>query len=101
MARKISARALCLSLAGLSGTPSHALEPIDLGPFSTISDVGELSRKTLVTFDRSSGIYFVSASGDNIWGEKDSFGFVWRELQGEASIGARVHFIGKSAEPHR
>lgn len=88
-------------LTTLLSTSGHALEPLDLGPFSTISEVGELSRKTLVTFDRSSGIYFVSAAGENIWGEKDAFGFVWRELEGEASIGARVHLMGKSAQAHR
>lgn len=97
----ISARTLGVFLATLFSASSLALEPIDLGPFSTISDVGELSRKTLVTFDRSSGIYFVSAAGENIWGQRDAFGFVWRELQGEASIGARVHLMGKSAQPHR
>lgn len=101
MARKNWTRACCFTFAALFGSSSLALEPIDLGPFSTISDVGELSRKTLVAFDRSSGIYFVSASGENIWGERDAFGFVWRELQGEASIGARVHLIGKSSQPHR
>ena len=79
MARKVSKRAFSLALATLFVTSSLALEPIDLGPFSTISDVGDLSRKTLVTFDRSSGIYFVSAAGENIWGQKDAFGFVWRD----------------------
>jgi hypothetical protein len=96
----ISTRAFCL-LVTLLSVSGQALEPLDLGPFSTISEVGELSRKTLVTFDRSSGIYFVSAAGENIWGEKDAFGFVWRELQGEASIGARVHLMGKSSQAHR
>jgi TolB protein len=74
---------------------------VDLGPFTGTSDVGELSRKTLVTYDRSSGIYFLSAAGENMWGERDAFGFVWKEMKGDASIGARVHFIGKSAQPHR
>jgi TolB protein len=73
----------------------------DLGPFTESADVGELSRKTLVTYDRSSGIYFLSAAGENIWGGRDAFGFVWKEMKGDASIGARVHLIGKSAQPHR
>ncbi len=50
----------------------------DLGPFTTISDIGDLGRKTLVTYERSSGIYFISAAGENIWGERDAFGFVPR-----------------------
>jgi TolB protein len=73
----------------------------DLGPFTEASDVGEVSRKSLVTYDRSSGIYFLSASGENMWGERDAFGFVWKQTKGDASIGARVHFMGKSTQPHR
>ena len=73
----------------------------DLGPFTETSDVGAVSRKSLATYDRSSGIYFLSASGENMWGERDAFGFVWKEMKGDASIGARVHFMGKSTQPHR
>jgi TolB protein len=74
---------------------------VDLGPFTTTTDIGDLGRKTLVTYERSSGIYFISAAGENIWGERDAFGFVSKELKGDASIGARIRFMGKSAQPHR
>jgi hypothetical protein len=95
MARMNCTRAL---LALLFSSPCWSA---DLGPFTEASDVSEVSRKTLVTYDRSSGIYFLSASGENMWGERDAFGFVWKEMKGDASIGARVHFIGKSTQPHR
>ncbi|HEX6637252.1 MAG TPA: hypothetical protein VF033_06310 [Steroidobacteraceae bacterium] len=90
-----------LAMTALWIATAQAQAPQDLGPFTTLSDVGDLARKTLVTYDRSSGIYFLSAAGENIWGERDAFGFVWKEMKGDASIGARVHFMGKSAEPHR
>src|SRR5690349_2014803 len=83
------------------GSCCHAQQPQDLGPFTTVSDVGEVSRKTIATYDRSSGIYFISAAGENMWGERDAFGFVWKELKGDASIGARVRLMGKSNQPHR
>lgn len=98
MARMYCAIALTFALAGAA---SQAQQPQDLGPFATISDVGEVSRKTLATYERSSGIYFISAAGENMWGERDAFGFVWKEMKGDASIGARVKFMGKSAQPHR
>jgi hypothetical protein len=91
-------RALVLAFLG---TVCHAQQPQDLGPFATISDVGDVSRKTIATYDRSSGIYFISAAGANMWGERDAFGFVWKEIKGDTSIGARVRFMGKSAQPHR
>src|SRR5690349_5307686 len=74
---------------------------VDLGPFTTTTDIGDLGRKTLVTYERSSGIYFISAAGENMWGERDAFGFVSKQMKGDASIGARIHFMGKSAQPHR
>jgi TolB protein len=73
----------------------------DLGPFTTTTDIGDLSRKTLVSYERSSGIYFISAAGENMWGERDAFGFVSKEMKGDAAIAARVRFMGKSAQAHR
>ena len=91
----------CALLAALAIAPCWSQDAPDLGPFTTISDVGAVSRKALVTYDRSSGIYFLSAGGENMWGERDAFGFVWKELKGDAAIAARVRFMGKSAQPHR
>jgi TolB protein len=76
-------------------------QPPDLGPFTTLSDVGDVSRKTIATYDRSSGIYFISAAGENIWGERDAFGFLSKEMKGDASIGARVRFMSKGGHAHR
>jgi hypothetical protein len=100
MAWSVCFRALLVPLLML-GMPCPAQDAQDLGPFTAIADVGEVGRKTLVTYERSSGIYFISAAGENIWGERDAFGFVWKDMKGDASIGARVRFMGKSAQPHR
>lgn len=85
----------------LLSTSVTAQQPPDLGPFTTLSDIGDVSRKSIATYDRSSGIYFISASGENMWGERDAFGFVWKDMKGDANIGARVRFMGKSDQPHR
>lgn len=91
-----------LALALLAFTVAcPAQSPQDLGPFTTVSDIGDLGRQTLVTYDRSSGIYFISAAGENLWGERDAFGFVSKEVKGDVQIGARVRFMGKSAQPQR
>lgn len=94
-------RALCGVFAALLSASSNAQQPQDIGPFSAVSDVGEPGRQTVVTYDRSSGIYFVSAAGENIWGGSDAFGFIWKEMKGDASIGARVRLMGSSPQPHR
>ena len=96
MARMSVTRAL---LALLLSAPCWSQQ--DLDPFTTTTDIGDVSRKTIVTYDRSSGIYFISAAGENLWGERDAFGFVSKQMKGDASIGARIRFMGKSAQPHR
>ena len=95
------ARMYCALALLFIASAAAAQTPPDLGPFTTLSDVGDVSRKTIATYDRSSGIYFISAAGDNMWGERDAFGFAWKEMKGDASIGARVRFMGKSEQPHR
>jgi TolB protein len=95
------ARMYCALFLLINAATSAAQAPADLGPFTALSDVGDLSRKSIVSYDRSSGIFFLSAAGDNIWDERDAFGFVWKEMKGDASIGARVRFMGKSGQPHR
>jgi hypothetical protein len=94
-------RLLCAAGLLLACAASSAQQPQDLGPFTNVSDIGDVSRKTLVTYDRSSGIYFISAAGENLWGERDGFGFVWKEMKGDASIGARVRFMSKGGHAHR
>jgi TolB protein len=88
----------CALLLLLSSTPARAE---DLGPFKTVTDIGDVARKTIVTYERSSGIYFISAAGENMWGERDAFGFVSKEMKGDAAIAARVRFMGKSSQAHR
>lgn len=95
MAWKCALFVLAGTLAGATAVAD------DLGPFTTTTDVGDVARKTIVTYERSSGIYFVSAAGENMWGERDAFGFVSKEMKGDAAIAARVRFMGKSTQPHR
>jgi hypothetical protein len=73
----------------------------DLGPFTSLTDIGDLGRRSIVTYDRSSGIYFLSASGENIWGEQDAFGFVSKPLKADAAIGARMRFMSKGGHAQR
>lgn len=60
-----------------------------------------MSRRTLVTYERSSGIYFIGAAGGNIWGERDAFGFLWKEIKGDIAISARVRFVSSGGHAHR
>jgi TolB protein len=88
--------ALCIA-ALLAGSAQAA----PVGAFADATDVGTLSRPTEAAFDAATGIYTIGASGANMWGERDAFGFVWKPMQGDVALAARIELQGESAQPHR
>jgi regulation of enolase protein 1 (concanavalin A-like superfamily) len=69
-----------------------------LGAFSHSGDVGNPAIKGSVEF--SDGQYRISGSGANIWAKQDQFQYVWREMTGNFTVTATMHFVGEGAE-HR
>ena len=69
-----------------------------LGLFSNSGDVGNPAIKGSAQF--SDGQYRITGSGANIWGKRDEFQYVWREISGDFTVTATVQFLGKGAE-HR
>src|SRR4051812_24546999 len=90
-------RASSLLLAVL--TLPAAAAPI--GAFTQAGDVGGVTRPVEARFDPASGAYLVGAGGDNIWGSRDAFGYVWKQTRGDLTLAARVELQGDSAQGHR
>ena len=76
----------------------HA-EPV--GMFTDVKDVGAVSRATEASYESTTGTYTIGASGDNIWAERDAFGFAWKPMSGDAAFAARIEIQGESAQEHR
>jgi len=74
-------------------------EPV--GMFVDVSDVGAVGRATVASYEPNAGVYTVSASGDNIWGERDAFGFVWKPTTGETAFAAHIEIQGQRGHEHR
>jgi hypothetical protein len=72
-----------------------------VGTFVDVSDVGAVSRTTEATYEDATGTYTVGASGDNMWGARDAFGFVWKPTVGDVALAARIEMQGESAQDHR
>lgn len=72
-----------------------------LGIFDESVDIGETAHAGTARFDRESERYFVSGSGANIWGERDSFHFLWRRIGGDLTLTADVEFPDPGGDPHR
>jgi len=69
--------------------------------FDHESDVGEVASAGACKFDAASGVYRVTGGGENIWGQRDAFHFVWRKVEGDFSLSANAHFVGERKNAHR
>ena len=76
----------------------HA-EPVGL--FTDVKDIGAVSRATEASFEPNTATYTIAASGDNIWAERDAFGFAWKPMSGDVAFSARIEIQGASAQEHR
>jgi len=69
--------------------------------FDGFSDVGHPGIAGSVQYDEAAQIYRLSGSGDNIWFGKDNFSFLWKKMNGDFILEARLKFIGQGVDPHR
>lgn len=85
--------ALCVVLA--------APPPRPVGEFSDHADIGTVEKPGSAQFDSTKGEYKVAGSGENMWGARDAFHFVWCKAPGDSSLTADVCFVGKGKNAHR
>ena len=73
----------------------------NLGIFENESDVGVLLHPSKVVYDTAKETYAITASGENVWFDKDNFHFVWIKVSGDGFFQADIQFLGKGVNPHR
>jgi hypothetical protein len=71
------------------------------GDFEDHGDVGVVTKPGAVVYDEAKREYTVTAGGENIWGNRDAFHFVWRKVSGDVDLSAAVRFVGAGKDPHR
>ena len=71
-----------------------------LGLFTNSGDVGNPVRKGSVAYDAASSQYRITGGGANMWAKEDQFQYVWREMNGNATVTATLEFLGQGVE-HR
>jgi TolB protein len=72
-----------------------------LGQFTDHGDIGSPKLGGSAFYNEVTQEYTVSASGLNMWANRDEFQFLWKRLQGDFILQARVQFIGNGVDPHR
>jgi TolB protein len=72
-----------------------------LGIFERHGDIGACQLKGSLDLDPDNQKYIIEGSGENMWFDEDQFHFVWKKLDGDFIIRARIEFIGKGVNAHR
>ena len=72
-----------------------------LGLFESSGDVGEVKKAGSAVYNMANGQYSLTGAGANMWAARDDFHFLWKRLQGDFILTARVKFTGKGTDAHR
>jgi Tol biopolymer transport system component len=72
-----------------------------VGQFEGQTDVGDVCIPGSVVFDANKNEYQITASGANMWEDKDAFHFVWNQLSGDLTLVTDINWVGKGKNPHR
>ncbi len=86
-------------LFALSAVVAGAQTPV--GIFDGRADVGRVRHSGSASFDPQRQTYEVGGSGQNMWGDRDDFHFVWKRLTGNFILTTRARFIGGGVDAHR
>ena len=78
-----------------------SLVAASLGIFADHQDIGITPKKGDVQFDSKNGEYRVTGGGANMWFKTDAFQFVYKQVSGDMTLTADVHFVGQGTEAHR
>src|SRR5881296_258099 len=70
-----------------------------VGVFATHTEVGRA--RGSASYDPQRQTYLVAGSGQNMWGSRDDFHFVWKRISGNFILSTRARFLGRGVEEHR
>jgi TolB protein len=93
--RGIVTGAMSIALSGTAVGAQGAM-----GIFDSQTDVGR-ARPGSTSYDPQRQSYLIAGSGQNMWGERDDFHFVWKRVTGNFILSTRAHFVGPGVEAHR
>lgn len=72
-----------------------------IGIFEGHDDVGDVRLPSSIVVDTVKNEYQITASGANMWEDKDAFHFVWCRTAGDLVMTADIAWLGKGKNPHR
>lgn len=71
------------------------------GMFENHQDIGAVEIPGSISYNAEDQEYLVESSGENMWFDQDQFHYLWRSIQGDFIVRAKIRFIGEGTNPHR
>lgn len=72
-----------------------------IGSFTALTDIGSPAIAGSASYNEPAQDYLLEGSGENIWFGKDSFSFLWKKMEGDYIIQAKLEFLGEGNHLHR
>ena len=104
MKRALLLSALTISLLGFKSSKTSFEKP-DLynkyGIFDHQINIGDPAIRGTVAYNPESQEYTIEGSGFNMWSGNDEFQYLYKSIQGDFILRARIRFVGEGVDPHR
>ncbi|MBN1782223.1 TolB family protein [bacterium] len=72
-----------------------------IGVFESATDIGVVNLPGSSMYDPVTDRYTLKGSGSNMWFGEDRFHFLWKRMQGDFILDARVEWTGEGGHDHR
>src|SRR6056297_3262535 len=76
-------------------------ESSSLGFFTSKKDIGNPKLSGSVDYAPATGKYIITGAGENIWAKTDEFHYLYRKIEGDFIVRARMNLLGEGSHAHR
>jgi len=92
---------ISLFILSVMNTPTLFSQEYPLGIFENHLDIGAVENKGSVSYNDEFQEYLIEGAGENMWFDNDQFHYLWKSIQGDFILRAKLKFIGEGLDPHR
>lgn len=85
----------------ITSSQTHTTMNNNFGIFENQTNVGKPAKKGTVQYNSDKQEYTITGSGINVWGSNDQFQYLYKSIQGDFILRARVKFVGMGVDAHR
>ena len=99
--KRAAAGLICIAAVSIAVSTAGAAFAARLGIFQHHEDIGVTPKKGKTKYNAKKAEYVITGGGANVWAKVDAFQYVYKQISGDVTLTADVHFLGQGVEPHR